>query len=190
MSVLPAKKKLTSKQILENTITEEKTTKQQYVSFWKENKIYGEFSQWYPSNFTDEEGITYDCCEQYMMYQKALLFGDTATAKKILLAVKPADIKKLGRQVSNFDEKVWENRREDIVYDGNYLKFTQNPKLRKSILSKKGMKFVEASPYDRIWGIGYTTTEAPANYHNWGLNLLGKALDKVLEKLIAEEGKE
>lgn len=178
----------TDKQILENAITEQKTTTQQYVSFWKENKIYGEYSQWFPSKFTDGEGITYNNCEQYMMYQKALLFGDTLTAKKILLAGSPAEMKRLGRQIANFDEKVWEERREDIVYDGNYMKFTQNPRLKEKILSKKGFKFVEASPYDRIWGIGYTTTNAPANYHNWGLNLLGKTLDKVLETIIKEEG--
>lgn len=180
-------KKLTSKQVLENAITEAKTTTQQYVSFWKENKIYGEFSQWYPSKFTDAEGITYDNCEQYLMYQKAMLFGDTNTAKKIMLASKPAEIKNLGRQVTGFDEKVWVDRREDIAYDGNYLKFTQNPKLKASMLSKVGMKFVEASPYDRIWGIGYTTNDAPANYHSWGLNLLGKTLDKVQETIVAEE---
>lgn len=179
-------KSLSSKQFLENTITEEKTTKQQYVSFWKENKIYGEFSQWFPSKFTDSEGTTYNNCEQYMMYQKALLFGDIETAKKVLRASTPAEMKKLGREVKDFDEKVWNERREEIVYDGNYLKFTQNPRLKLSILSKVGIKFVEASPYDRIWGIGYDTKNAPANYHMWGLNLLGKALDKVLDKLVEE----
>lgn len=180
-------KQLTDKQVLENAICEQKTTTQQYVSFWKEDKMYGEFSQWYLSEFTDNEGITYKNTEQYMMYQKACLFGDAVTAKLILQANTPAEIKKLGRQVSGFDEEIWKMHREAIVYDGNYFKFSQNPRLKQLMLSKAGMKFVEASPYDRIWGIGYTTNEAPKHYQTWGLNLLGKALNKVQAKLLAEK---
>lgn len=182
-------KQLTDKQALENAICEQKTTTQQYVSFWKEDKIYGEFSQWYPSEFTDNDGITYKNAEQYMMYQKNMLFNgyNEKLGELILQANTPAEIKKLGRQVPNFDEEIWKMHREAIVYDGNYFKFSQNPRLKQLMLSKANMKFVEASPYDRIWGIGYTTTEAPKHYQTWGLNLLGKALNKVQAKLLAEK---
>lgn len=179
-------KKLTDKQILENSILEEKTTKVDYVSFWKPGGIYGQFSQWYPAKIIDGKGIEYANCEQYMMYHKAMLFGDSVTANKILRETKPSTVKSLGRQVKNFNEKKWIENRESIAYDGNYLKFKQHDKLKKLILSCKGKKFVEASPYDNVWGIGYDTNNAPANYRNWGLNLLGKTLDKVLETLLEE----
>lgn len=176
----------THKQILEDALTEEKTTKEQYVPFWNEKRRYGEFSQWYISKFVDEAGVCYSSCEQYMMYQKAILFNDLESAKQILKTANPAEIKKLGQTVKYFNEKKWVKHRENIVYQGNLLKFRQNPRLKSVILSKTGMKFVEASPYDRVWGIGYTAADAPANYHNWGLNLLGKALDRVLVTLSNE----
>ena len=73
------------------------------IAFWKVNESYGEFSQWYKSKITYEE-LTFSCCEQFMMYFKAMLFGDTVNAKKILFSNSPKEIKELGRQVKNFDE--------------------------------------------------------------------------------------
>ena len=160
---------------------------QKYVSFWRETGLYGEFSQWYPSKFVDSDGITYVNNEQYMMYKKAMLFGDLDIATKIMKTTDPKQIKSLGRRVKNFVEKTWCAHREEIVYNANYYKFSQNPKLKKSIMSKPDVKFVEASPSDRIWGIGYDTRNAPKNFDNWGLNLLGLALDKVRDKLLEEE---
>jgi hypothetical protein len=160
---------------------------QKYVSFWRETGLYGEFSQWYPSKFVDSDGITYANNEQYMMYKKAMLFDDLDIAAKIMKTTDPKQIKSLGRRVKNFVEKTWCTHREEIVYNANYYKFSQNPKLKKSIMSKSDVKFVEASPTDRVWGIGYDTRNAPKNFDNWGLNLLGLALDKVRDKLLEEE---
>ena len=120
------------------------------------------------------------------MFKKAELFGDTSSMAKILDTKDPRTMKTLGRKVSGFVESVWVKNREQIVFDANYYKFTQNQKLKDLILSKVGMKFVEASPYDSIWGIGYNTRDAPHNYNSWGLNLLGKALDRVLVHLLEE----
>jgi ribA/ribD-fused uncharacterized protein len=158
---------------------------QTYTFFWKPSETNGEFSQWHMSEFTDAEGIIYKCAEQYMMYWKAKLFDDEKIAKKILDTTDPKEIKLLGRKIKNFDESTWVANREDIVYDGNYYKFTQDKKLKKKLL--KCSNFVEASPYDKIWGIGYVKSQALANKSTWGLNLLGKALDKVKEVLKENE---
>ncbi len=54
--------------------------------FFHEAETNGYLCQWYRCTFTDPEydGVSFNCAEQYMMYRKALLFEDTATAAEIL----------------------------------------------------------------------------------------------------------
>ena len=133
--------------------------------------------------------IQFTSTEQYMMYEKAVLFGDTACAKEILLETRPHAVKKLGRKVRGFDQKIWEANRCQIVYEGNLLKFRQNPKLKRALLETKDRIIVEASPYDRIWGVGLSSSD-PRIYHpkKWrGKNLLGECLMCVREQLLRED---
>ncbi len=150
-----------------------------YVFFW--NGIY---SQWYTSPM-EIDGIKYICCEQYMMHQKALFFGDTDTAEKIMLTSDPRDQKQLGRQVKGFDKDRWDRVNLRIVYKGNLAKFTQNPDLKKQLLETGNRILVEASPYDQIWGIGMgeeeNGVEDPINWK--GQNLLGWAITLVKQEL-------
>jgi ribA/ribD-fused uncharacterized protein len=150
-----------------------------YIFFWKES-----FSQWHMKSFS-QDGIIFNCAEQYMMYQKAMLFGDKETADKILAAEHPSDQKKLGRLVRNYDQKIWDANKYKIVYNGNMLKFTQNPKLLATLLETENKTLVEASPYDSIWGIGLDEN-APGieNEENWkGENLLGYVLTDVRDNI-------
>lgn len=74
---------------------------------------------------------------------------------------------------------MWNNRKFDIVVRGNVLKFMQNPKMLKELMSIDKL-FVEASPYDKIWGIGLNEQDArktTPEYWN-GENLLGKAINE------------
>lgn len=124
-----------------------------------------------------------------MMYHKAIVFDDRGIADEIALESEPRKQKALGRKVKGFDGKKWNAEREKIVEEGNWWKFTQ-PKegdMRKMLLDTGNRLLVEASPYDRIWGVGYGASNAEANRGNWGENLLGKALMKVRERLHAEE---
>jgi ribA/ribD-fused uncharacterized protein len=122
-----------------------------------------------------------------MMYQKAMLFNDQDIAKQILTANTPAAVKQLGRRVDNFDEDQWKTHSSDIVRKGNLLKFTQNPELKALLLATGDKILVEASPYDKIWGIGKTEANAMANKDSWGLNLLGLALIEVRDQLRAAD---
>lgn len=149
-----------------------------YKYFWKVYDKYGFCSQWYISPFI-EDGIKYETAEHYMMYNKAKLFDDQDAMKQILEERSPAKVKQIGRQIKNFSEEKWAEHREGIVMQGNYLKFIQNPELRKELLKEKFATFVEASPTDRVWGIGFTAATALKNKHLWGLNLLGKALTTI-----------
>ncbi|MEV7809062.1 NADAR family protein [Microbispora sp. NPDC088329] len=154
-----------------------------YLYFWGHRPARdggagpGCLSQWWPADFA-EDGRTFASAEHYMMAHKAWLFGDTQTAERILAAGHPGEAKKLGRAVRDFDEQVWADRRFGIVVRGSIAKFGQNPELRRFLLSTANRVLVEASPYDRVWGIGLAAgDERAASPATWqGLNLLGFAL--------------
>lgn len=150
-----------------------------YVFFWN-----GVFSQWYPSRFSIE-GIEYGCCEQYMMAQKALLFDDLESHKMIMCSQSPDVQKELGRRVKGFDKEKWEAVCRQIVFDANMAKFSQNPEMREELMYTDNLEIVEASPYDKIWGIGLHETDPKAlDKSQWeGTNWLGEAIMSVREKL-------
>ena len=154
-----------------------------YIFFWGHtNKTSDEigkfvFSQWFYSPFTIED-ITYKTAEHWMMAHKAKLFGDSELFHRIIAADKPGEVKKLGRQISNFDEVKWNRDKYAIVKAGNRHKFGQNKKLNDFLISTGDRILVEASPVDSIWGIGLPPdSNLVNNPHTWnGLNLLGFAL--------------
>lgn len=117
-----------------------------------------------------------------------MLFGDKEIAAEILLKKDPKDHKALGRKVKNFDSNVWDEKCKEIVYQGNYLKFTQNDMLLTQLLATCGTTLVEASPYDKIWGIGLEATHPDAkDPKKWrGKNYLGEVLTNLREDLIKQ----
>jgi ribA/ribD-fused uncharacterized protein len=124
----------------------------QYIFFWRADKTAlstGCFSQWKKSYFVAGNNH-YNCAEQYMMGQKALIFNDLVTFEKILSANHPKQIKSLGREVENFNSTVWDNVKYSIVLNGNFYKFTQNNEMLKILISTKDKILVEASPWDKV----------------------------------------
>lgn len=146
-------------------------------------------SQWWPCTFYDGDGNSYSSAEQWMMAEKARVFSDLETLNRILETKDPKEAKELGRQVSFFDESIWTHRSYDAVVEGNLLKFGQNPVLKDYLLSTADSVLVEASPYDRIWGIGMKQDdEGIEDIKNWkGGNLLGFALMEVRDILNERE---
>lgn len=144
----------------------------------------GCFSQWWESEFTIDH-IVYKTAEHYMMAEKARLFKDEEVLKEILAVDHPHDAKKLGRKVKNFDPAVWDDHKFQIVVDGNYAKFSQHEDLKEFLRNTGTRVLVEASPRDRIWGIGMgQSNENAPNPNLWrGHNLLGYALMEVRDKL-------
>src|SRR5690349_1805023 len=92
-------------------------------------------SQWYLAEFKDEKGRVYSCAEMWMMSEKARLFQDWKTLDKIHSTSDPRMHKKLGREVKGFDDKIWSEKCFDIVVQGNMMKFSQNPELKKYLMS-------------------------------------------------------
>jgi ribA/ribD-fused uncharacterized protein len=137
----------------------------------------GCLSQWWPSPFT-VDGLQYATAEHYMMWRKAMLFGDRDTGAQILAAANPAQAKALGRQVARFDERAWAAARFEIVVAGSVAKFGQYAELREYLVNTGERVLVEASPTDQIWGIGLAANDRRATRPDqWrGLNLLGFAL--------------
>lgn len=145
-------------------------------------------SQWYPRPFK-LYGIEFKTAEHWMMFWKAMLFEDALSARMILDAETPKEAKVLGRKVSGYDQKIWDQNKEKIVFDGNLLKFTSHSDLKEFLLSTKDLEIVEASPYDKIWGIGMAASNPKAHDRkSWsGQNLLGEILGEVRTS-IRQEG--
>lgn len=143
-----------------------------YVFFWG-----GTFSQWCPSYFIID-GVGYNCCEQYMMAKKALMFNDIEAYRNIMMEVGPAEQKAMGKQVTAFHKPTWEKYCRKIVYDANLAKFLQNPKMGKELLETGDREIVEASPEDTIWGIGMHERDSDIlDKSKWrGKNWLGEAI--------------
>lgn len=134
-------------------------------------------SQWFPCSFV-VDGQYYNCAEQYMMAEKARIFGDEEVRQQILAEYNQMTMKKLGRKVRGYDDHIWKDKRFDVVVKGNVAKFSQNEKLRNFLISTGDKIIVEASPKDNVWGIGLDESSPDAiRPRNWqGENLLGFAL--------------
>ena len=154
------------------------------IGFHNPKEENGYLSNWYLSDFTIE-GITFSSMEQYMMYQKAKCFHDDDIAAKILDTDDVAYIKDLGRQVSGYDDNVWNGIRQIIVFEGLMAKFSQNYELKDKLLLTGDAILAECAVKDTIWGIGLSMTD-PKRFDRaeWkGQNLLGYTLMMVRERL-------
>ena len=154
-----------------------------YHFFWG-----GHCSQWMISPF-EEFGETFNTAEQFMMAAKAKTFGDDETYALIMAEQDPAKQKKLGKLVKNFVKETWNVVAKDFVTLANYDKFTQNPEYWDFLMEHRGSFFVEASPYDKIWGIGMsvaaTGIDNPANWQ--GTNWLGECINHARDMIITEQ---
>ncbi|MER5937413.1 NADAR family protein [Streptomyces sp. NPDC001928] len=141
-------------------------------------------SQWWPSPFT-VDGVSYATAEHWMMAEKARLFGDAEAERQVLAAEHPSLAKKAGRLVRGFDDAVWERERFRIVVEGSVHKFAADTELGAFLLRTGERVLVEASPVDRVWGIGLAAGDDGAgNPERWrGPNLLGFALMEARERL-------
>jgi len=150
---------------------------EKYFFFWKHR-----LSQWHIVNFT-VNGVVFNCCEMYMMYHKALLMGDSEAAEEILREKNPSNHQKLGRQIKNFNQELWDMNKYCIVLGGNLARFMQSPPCRELLLATGDKILVEASPYDKVWGVALSADNPDIlDETKWrGENLLGKVLTQVRE---------
>ncbi|WP_069162785.1 NADAR family protein [Nocardia altamirensis] len=141
-------------------------------------------SQWWPAPFT-VDGLNFATAEHYMMWGKAMVFGDSENAEQVLAAATPKEAKAIGRRVRGFDTQLWATHRFETVVVGNVAKFGQHPPLLDYLLGTGDQVLVEASPVDRIWGIGLAASDPRAeDPTKWaGLNLLGFALMETRDRL-------
>lgn len=160
---------------------------QRFTFFWGNDSPFSNFHK----SYFEDGSRGYTCMEQYMMYQKAVLFKDYETAKQILKLPynNPHDYKKLGRKVRGFDEVVWDQHKIDIVRRGCELKFTQDNDLCDALLATQHNVLVEASPYDKVWGIKLAEDDVRAkDPRQWrGDNLLGFILTDIRDRILNSE---
>lgn len=154
------------------------------ICFHNPNEENGYLSNWYLSEFVID-GSAFSSMEQYMMYQKAIVFGDMKIAKDILSTADVAEIKTLGRKVSNYNDTVWNGVRQIVIYRGLLEKFRQNKELGALLLGTGDTILAECAVQDRIWGIGLSMRDDERfDMKKWrGQNLLGFALMEVRKSL-------
>ncbi|WPD22539.1 MAG: NADAR family protein [Candidatus Electrothrix scaldis] len=165
----------------------------EYVFFWGHTPPEEGFinqsclSQWYAAPFK-VDGIKFLTAEHYMMYHKARLFGDIDAAAKVVQAENPGEAKKIGRTVQGFQQEEWDKHCTEIAIQGNIAKFGQNKAILTYLLATKNKVLVEASPYDKVWGIGLGyDAKGIGNPLAWrGKNLLGFALMEVRARLVKD----
>lgn len=163
----------------------------------------GFFSQWARTPFTGAlpqlrqtpsgpviqpaGSLRFNCCEQFMMASKALIFNDQDTLLEIMEAEHPAEQKKLGRKVKNFEQVIWEIVARDIVTIGNYYKFTQHLASYDALIDAGNRIIVEGADYDPVWGVKISWDDpAIEDEANWkGTNWLGQCIMRVREDIAA-----
>ncbi len=155
-----------------------------FVGFHNPNEENGYLSNWYLSEFS-LHGRKYTSMEQYMMHQKAVCFKDNEIAQRIMATDDVAEIKRLGRLVSGYDDHIWNGMRQIIVYEGLLGKFSQNEGLKEKLKGTGDAVLAECAVKDSIWGIGLSMTDENRFHRDkWkGQNLLGYALMLVRKKL-------
>jgi ribA/ribD-fused uncharacterized protein len=144
------------------------------------------FSQWYADAPFERGGLRFPTAENWMMWQKARLFGAPSDLCAAIVTATPRDAKRLGREVPGFSQAIWSVAARPIVAEGNYAKFTQNPSLLRKLIETAGTTLVEASPSHRIWGIGPAADDPRAlRRATWrGTNWLGEVLTDVRDTLL------
>lgn len=154
------------------------------VKFYGPDEENGYLGNWYKADFL-LDGRVFSCVEQYMMFKKAVIFGDEKMADKILREKSPLKMRAYGRKIENFEDVVWNGWRQSVVIDGLYAKFSQNEALCEQLLATGNSIIAECSPTDRVWGIGLCKNDNRSdNMSQWqGTNLLGFSLMIVREKL-------
>ena len=152
------------------------------IYFFRESGKYGSFSNFYASRFV-ENNIEFNCSEQYFMYYKCLTFDkeNKYLLEAILNEKSPGKIKNFGRQVKNYNDKIWNEKRYSVMINALRLKFTQNKEIKDLLISTKEKLLFEASPFDKIWGIGFEgkTAANMIDKTKFGKNLLGQALMEI-----------
>lgn len=155
--VAPHKAKYYNRYSIDWLIGEVKAgTSLKYATFWQaeEGKENNRLSQWYQGRPFVVNGRSYLTAEQYMMSEKALLFGDLKSYAAIMQEPDPGKCKKLGRGVSGFDSKIWDDAAREIVWHGSLGKLQSDIEIVDALLSTGNAVLIEASPYDDVWGAG------------------------------------
>ena len=154
------------------------------ICFHNPDEENGFLSNWYSSHFLVNDN-KFTSMEQYMMYKKAVIFNDEKIANEILSITDVAEIKRLGRMVSGYNDGIWNGLRQIIIYEGLIEKFIQNDTLRENLLETQDAILAECAVKDCIWGIGLSMTDDNRfEMSKWrGQNLLGYSLMMVREKI-------
>ncbi|KAI1674480.1 DUF1768 domain containing protein [Pyrenophora tritici-repentis] len=124
---------------------------------------------------THTTSIPFTTAEQSYMYLKSLFFSESFTCTRILSTDDPKVCKKLGSSVPNFSQWHWDRVKERVARVVNWYKYTdpRNEAMKSVLLMTGERELAEASPRDRIWGIGFRKEKAEEKRAEWGRIFFG-----------------
>ena len=154
-------------------------TQDNMTVFWGQNSP---LSNHHPASFL-QNGTLFNCVEQFYMYSMAEHAGDKYKAQAIMDTENPITQKQIAKGITL--SKEWKNMSVNIMKTGLIAKFSQNEILKDFLLDTKETELIEASPYDKFWGIGLSMdTPEVFDKTKWkGKNMLGQLLQTVRNTL-------
>ena len=157
------------------------------VFFHKPSEPYGFLSNWYSSPF-DLDGVHFSSAEQFIMYQKCMIFGDEESAYRVLGTKDTKEQQYIGRTAKGYVSKIWAGVRQVVALRALMAKFEQNEDLKQKLLETGDAILVECARTDKIWACGIRLDDDKRfDAANWdGENILGFALMEVRKRLAAQ----
>lgn len=155
------------------------------IFYYGEDDLYSNF---YPSPYC-YNGLMFATVEHGFQWEKAITFGDLASAAAIVASDDPGEAKYLGSLIKNYDDNTWLSKRVNVMGKHVKCKFEQNNKLYLSIVKdySDGHTWAEASRKDSTWGIGKSYSQAKgSDPSTWkGENLMNSVYQLVGSNLVS-----
>lgn len=137
-------------------------------SAYIDDQEYQEYDNFWVAPFV-EDGVTFLSSEHYYQYHKCVNDHD----KSMIHNASVEDVYSIGQTVELVHD--WEEKKLDVMFNGNWLKITQNESLKQKLVTSVGEIYVPCNAFGSLfWGSGINRE---------GKNWNGKILMAIRDRL-------